>query len=754
MSPLPPLPKGASLDDMPALPEGASLDGLPPLPKGAVLDDKPEKWALSLDKAEAPALAPKDAEFRVLSTLIGPDKAALAVKSGNYKPGEILGMVQPDRSAMGMLNRSTGFIGSGARDVTLGQANNVQHLLSRTGAVSPEDMALSDAIMRAREAGLQSSGAGGSLGRFAGNTAATFSPVSLAGKAGKAMTPVQEAVGFWRGLQAATGAGGLMGMAGAAVQPEATTGSVAKGGLLGAALTPPLVGGARFLSKAFGGANVEMPPAMEELQTIADKNKVSLPAGFLDKGLAKTQDALSHVPLSGMGEAMSTTQSEAHSAAKRLVDQLKARVVGNGTASEIARESGLANQNANREVGHQIYDAVTQLAGTKQAPSFNTIQTLQEELLANSKLNSPDKPWAKELGERIARLKNLGARAPQGQAPMDRTFGGLSNLRSEFMAKASEFEKGTPQNARYLKMAEAVEKDMDAFVDSQGNPALRGVYDQAKSWWRQRVKDYSPDSNEYSAWAKSMRGKDLDQEKVLDAFVQANQAGKAKYFYAGLDDNGRAAVRWGMAQDALDAATNKGTQPFSPAKWATEFTKKQEAAGVFFRGQDKWEVDGFNKLMRALENSPQGEAVHRTGKAAIFPAIAGAQGSAALGAAGALASGNPGLAAASAASAITPTAAGRLGTWLFTSPAGKRILLAASSAGEKSTALRVLAKDLESLGANMAESAEPTSANAIKKFSAAASQQFFKPQIDLATIQGIAGTQDPRNAYKLPSENK
>lgn len=196
-----------------------------------------------------------------------------------------------------------------------------------------------------------------------------------------------------------------MGMAGAAVQPEADPGSIMKGGLLGAALTPPMVGAGRSLGLAMNRTPNEMPEAFEELQSLANKHKVSLPAGFIDKGLGKTQDALTHVPFSGMGEAMANTQAEAEAAARRLVAQLRARVDGSGTASEIAQKSGVANRMANRDIGHQIYDAVSRLAGDKQAPSFNTIKTLEEELAANSRLNKPDTSLATEIEGRILRLK-------------------------------------------------------------------------------------------------------------------------------------------------------------------------------------------------------------------------------------------------------------------------------------------------------------------------------------------------------------
>lgn len=703
---------------------------------------------------EAPIQAqPEDRDAQILTAMLGPEKAALAKRSSQYKPGQFTELVKPDTSALGKLNNMTGQIFSGVRDVTLGQANNAQHLLAKVGMVSPEDEAYSDALMKAREFSLGDDlgRPQGGIPRFLGNAAATFSPVSVVGKAGKLGNAIREANGFWATGQAAAGAGGLMGMLGAAVQPDASPMSIGIGGAAGAVLTPALSGAGYLIGKGTGLLRTEMPPAMDELEALGKKWDVKLPAGMIDKSLARTQDALTSVPFSGMGDELATTQSQAQSAAKRLVSQLKEKVLGSGTASEVARDSGIGNQTANRDIGHQIYDAATQLAGKKQAPRFNTIQVMQDELAANAKLNRPDAALETEYLGRIDRLTNKGAQAVPGEVPMDKSFMGLNNLRSEFVGEASKYEKGTPENARYLRLIDAVDRDMDTFVDSQGNPALRGVYDQAKSWWRQRVKNYSPDSFEYSAWAKEMRGKDLNAEKVMDGFIRANEEGKAKYFYAGLDENGRNAVKWGMAQDAYTAATGNGQTPFSPAKFAAEFQKKAEATGVFFRGQDKWEIDGFNKLMRAVSGVTEGQMVRTTGKGAILPAIAGAQGSAALAVPAALYAGNPAAAAGAAVTAFGPTVIGKLGTWLFTSPAGKRLLLSASEAAPGSKAFAAVLRDLEAAGFKMTpEAAGPTVAAAAKKFQSGLAAKIFRPELgSLNPTPGAAGQTNPQNAYRF-----
>lgn len=278
---------------------------------------------------------------------------------------------------------------------------------------------------------------------------------------------------------------------------------------------------------------------------------------------------------------------------------------------------------------------------------------------------------------------------------MDKSYSGLKDLKTEFWKEAQRFERGTPEYARFMRLANAAGQDMDDFVANSSNPALQGVHEVANKWWKTKVKAYSPDSFEVSAWAKQLNGKDLDPEHVMDYFVQAGQAGKAKYFYNGLDDNGRSAVRWGIVRDAYDKATSGGSKTFSPGTFATEMAKKQEAVGVFFRGEDKWQIDGFTKLMRAIEDSGAAGYAPKTGKAAILPMIAGGQGSSLLGALGALAHGDPGIATAAAATAATPTLFGRLGKNLLTTPAGKRLLLAASNFQPGTKAMNsLLMKDL------------------------------------------------------------
>jgi len=504
------------------------------------------------------------------------------------------------------------------------------------------------------------------------------------------------------GAGAKVGAG--YGLATPTVMPEgATVEDFAKaqakqaglGAATGAIMQPALekvlvpLGGA--IGRGAGWIKSKLPPAMQELQDISEKWKINPTAATFNRNLAKKEDALANIPYSGMTEAQISARAEADAAAQRLVDQLKAEVKGAGTPSEIAMKSGRENQAANNAIGHQIYDAEAKQAGNAEVPKNNIINAINEELKANKLTSKPDKGLESDFGTRLRRLQQTPQEALNaGEQPMDASWQGMTQLKSEFWKEAHKYEKGTPEYARYMKLSDAVIKDQDAFAANSGDPALQGVHDVARQWWRTKVKNYSPDSFEYSNWAKNLSGKDLDPEKVQDFFVKAGQDGKAKYFYNGLDENGRAAVRAGIVDDAYQYATGGENKTFSPAMFATYLEKRQESTKVFFRGADKLEIEGFKNLMRAMEDVGGAGKKVFTGKANAPILWAGAQGAGLLAAGHSVLTGNIPGAALGLAEVTAPTIIGKAGTALLTTPAGKRMLLAASDLDPGGEAMKTL----------------------------------------------------------------
>jgi hypothetical protein len=115
---------------------------------------------------------------------------------------------------------------------------------------------------------------------------------------------------------------------------------------------------------------------------------------------------------------------------------------------------------------------------------------------------------------------------------------------------------------------------------------------------------------------------------VYSKFIKVSRAGsgedRAQKFYDALDDKGRAAVRYGMIANALDDAAITGSERIAPSRFARSLENIAEARGVFFKGQEKAELDGFVNLMRHAERFGQYTENPPTGQRLIPWLVGGA----------------------------------------------------------------------------------------------------------------------------------
>jgi hypothetical protein len=183
-----------------------------------------------------------------------------------------------------------------------------------------------------------------------------------------------------------------------------------------------------------------------------------------------------------------------------------------------------------------------------------------------------------------------------------------------------------------------------------------------------------------------------EPDQIVSKFIGAGKGDRAQKFYARLDAKGQAAVRYGIVASALDKATDASSGIFSPKRFVTALDKTDEAQGVFFRGKDKWELDGFANLMAHLTRAGQYAENPPTGQR-LIPYLLG----------GGLASGVSGLVThagvplgaglAGNASAIGMIAIARL---LFTTPKGRDFLLSSSSLEPGTRAMNALVSQIDS----------------------------------------------------------
>jgi hypothetical protein len=330
------------------------------------------------------------------------------------------------------------------------------------------------------------------------------------------------------------------------------------------------------------------------------------------------------------------------------------------------------------------YDKVGQLAAQHgEVPLTETMRIL-EELRRNGAVDIlPEESTASVLNKIYTRLNaeaavpaaQRGAQAVGGevattalppQSMADTSFEGLRRLRSRLGGMIQDGKKGanaavgTEGTGILERLRGAVEKDMEAFAKSNG-PDLATA-------WRDADRIYKTQVVPFKDRALASAMKSATPDEIFDQFMKRGREGRAANFYEALDPKGQAAVRVGFVENALEKAMNPGqgdqAAVFSPGRFAKYLEDMRKPLGVALKGRDKWELDGLAKLMRHVERAGQFAENPPTGNRLMQLAVGG------------------GLAG--AAKFVDPWAA--VGVWgstktakvLLTTPAGKRLLLAAA----------------------------------------------------------------------------
>lgn len=509
----------------------------------------------------------------------------------------------------------------------------------------------------------------------------------------------------------------------------------AKAGLTAMVAAPVMQAGlekvvAPLVGKAVNAAKGVKTPGAAEIEALGEKFKVPVSAGDATgaPGTKKLEVALENVPGVGMGTFRAEQDKAAAEAAARTakgllkemasqgwsnIDQVKrAAAQGRKGAQLLLDELANAGDDWERVVqasgnlkgftaklqADALYDKVGQLSSQLgEVPLINTIRALEDlkrELAAAhlpdasvqkvvSLLESRMKATQPQVGTVAAQVRQAVGAPPmvqgqgQAQSVVDNSFNGLRQLRSRLGGMIQDAKKGggeitgTDASNALQRLRNAVEQDMEAFGKSNG-PELAAAWRDADSYYRTAVVPYKD-----RALAKALTEGHPDE--IFGQFIKAGKGDRAQKFYESLDAKGQSAVRYGLVQNALEAAANpaKGDQAavFSPARFAGYLEKMGDATGVAFKGQDKWEIDGLAKLMRHIEragqfaeNPPTGNRVAQLGTGLGLMELGRV---------------NPGA-------AVGTWTVAKLSQQLLTTPGGKRLLLAASSLPPGSPAMQKL----------------------------------------------------------------
>lgn len=435
------------------------------------------------------------------------------------------------------------------------------------------------------------------------------------------------------------------------------------------------------VTKAVNARRGNMAPAYKEIDDLGKQFDVRTSVGDINRGAFtnRAEVALEQVPVLGMGGFREAQNTQANTAVKTVTGKLKqamsdtdykalptiqqAAAAGNRNAARVLNIVETAGDDTGRvlqasaevrafresNIASRLYDKVDDAV----AASGNDIVTptkstaaLDDALQRQAESLAPDDVLQKELADISGRIND---------PDISKSFANMRLLRSQLGDLADKY--GSPVNGNkaaskvFADVRQAVDDDIADFALNSGNAAIKKAYQRADKFYKNAMKRSD------KAIARAMDSNKPDE--IYNAFIKTGKGDRAKNFNNALDPKGQAALRFAMADEAIDKATNESTGNFSPAKFAGEFERMAEPYGNIFKGDDKKQMDGLVKLMRHVERAGQYKENPPTGNRVIPWLVVGA-------------------------TAIDPTTAIRVGGMslfaksMLTTRAGKNLLLAAN----------------------------------------------------------------------------
>jgi hypothetical protein len=291
--------------------------------------------------------------------------------------------------------------------------------------------------------------------------------------------------------------------------------------------------------------------------------------------------------------------------AKNTLDQIKN---AGDDWTKIMQASGNLKLWRAREAADKLYARVEDIANPLgDVPLAKTLSTLDEAIMTETKSKLADKAL---IGKLTEIKNNLGS---------GNNFTAIRQLRSDIGDLVQNYYKGANAAVgakgveKLQAVKNAVDVDLESFATNNGGD-LKNAWKRADQFYKAAVVPYKD-----RALAGALKS-DLPDE-VYRKFVQVSRSGagedRAQKFYDALDPKGRAAVRYGMIANAMDSAVIPEKQGLiSPGKFEQSLESIRNSSGVFFKGGDKSELDGFRNLMehsrrfgQFTENPPTGQRV-------------------------------------------------------------------------------------------------------------------------------------------------
>lgn len=491
----------------------------------------------------------------------------------------------------------------------------------------------------------------------------------------------------------------------------------AAGGAIGQGIGEKVAGAVgKGVTKAVNAKRGNLSPAYKEIDDLGKQFDVRTSVGDINRGAftGRAETALEQVPVLGMGGFREAQNAQAVAATGKVSNKLKqalsetdykampsiraAAAAGDRNAARVLNIAETAGDDTGRvlqasaevrafresNIASRLYDKVDEAVA---ASGNDIVAPTKTEAVINAALDkqsaslAPDDDILRELSKVMERVNDTG---------VEKNFANMRLLRSQLGDLADKY--GAPINGNraasrvFADARQAVDDDIAEFALNSGNTAIKKAYQRADKFYKSAMQRSD------KAIANAMKNNKPDE--IYNAFVKTGKGDRANNFYQALDPKGQAALRYQMADEAINKATNESTGNFSPAKFSGEFERMAEPYSNIFKGDDKKQMDGLVKLMRHVERAGQYKENPPTGNRVIPWLVAGA-------------------------STIDPTIAIRVigmsafAKSMLTTRAGKNLLLAANKLPEAQQAaldnlLKSAAKVSAAAGAKTADTVAGT----------------------------------------------